>query len=218
MDKPHTPTNSQHIAIAGMTGSGKTQGAISMLSHRDFDAMTVYIIDHKGDSKLKLLPAEPLGLRPMFLPKHGLHILRPTMSGGDRGDLEDLLVRIFRAKRSLIYVDEGHLLGPSEAVRNILVAGRDRKVCMMWISQKANWIDTFIWSQSTFYRVFKLQTARDMKAVQDNWPERFINPTDFHSRYFDGVSHKTFYLAPSEPLETSIDRLENKLLHGFRRI
>lgn len=218
MTTPHPPNSSQHIALAGMTGSGKTQGAIDMLSRRDLSDVTAFIIDHKKDSKLKLLPAEPLSLRPLFLPKFGLHIVRPSMSASDRADLEDLLTRLFNSKRVLIYVDEGHLLGMSEAIRNIMVAGRDRKVSMMWISQKANWIDTFIWSQSTFYRVWKLQTARDIKAVQENWPIRFENPTDFHSRYFDGVTGKTFYLAPSEPLENSIDRLESQLLKRFRTI
>lgn len=215
---PNLPNNSQHIAIAGFTGSGKTWGALDMLSRRDFDKMAWIVIDHKRDSALKKVPAEKLNLRPLFLPNRGLHIVRPGIGRDDRQDLEDLLDRVFRHGKIGIYVDEGHLLGASEAVRTIMVAGRDRMVPMMWTSQKANWIDTFIWSQSTFYRVFHLQTARDVKVVQDNWPVKFVNPSNFHSRYFDGVSGNVYYLAPSEPLEKTIDRLETKLLKEYHQI
>jgi hypothetical protein len=201
-----------------MTGSGKTWGCIDMLSRVDLDSRACIIIDHKRDSSLKKLPAEKIGLRPLFLPKKGLHIVQPSMSRDDRQDVEELLVRVFQSGNKLIYVDEGHLLGPSPAIRDILVAGRDRKVNVMWISQKANWIDTFIWSQSTFYRVFRLQTQRDIKAVQENWPVTFTMPETLYSWYYDGVAHKTHYLAPSDILDNSIKRLDAQLKHTYSAI
>lgn len=189
-----------------------------MLAHRDMEKMAWILIDHKGDDNIKLLPAEKLSTRPLFLPKNGLHVVRPKMGREHRQDLEELLERIFKHGKIGVYVDEGHLLGPSDAVRTILVAGRSKKVPLMWTSQKANWIDSFVWSQSTFYRVFKLQTARDVKAVQDNWPTRFEMPRDYRSRYFDGTTGNTFHLAPSDPIDRTVEKLDAKLLHVFRSI
>jgi type IV secretory pathway VirB4 component len=52
------PDNTQHMALAGRTGSGKTYAALEMLSVRDMDEMPWVIIDHKRDENIKALPAE----------------------------------------------------------------------------------------------------------------------------------------------------------------
>ena len=215
---PTSPSDTEHIAIAGMTGSGKTVAALNMLSYRNFDNMAWIIIDHKGDDNIARLPAEKLKLNPVFLPNKGLYVVRPSIRREDRADLEELLERIFKHGKIGVYVDEGHLLGPSEAIRTMFVAGRSKKVPMIWTSQRANWIDTFIWAQSTFYRVFKLQTAKDIKAVQENWPERWQVPAQFHSWYYDGKQGKVFYLAPSENMDRTIERLDAKLTHPYHSI
>ncbi len=217
-EEPAFPTNSQHIAAAGMNGSGKTWGMLDMLSYRDLRKMAWIIIDSKRDSALKLLPAEKLASNAMLLPRRGLHIIRPKLGGEDREDIEGLLERAFRHGRIGIYVDEGHLFGFSKMIRNILVAGRDRKVPLMWTSQKANWIDPFVWSQSKFYRVFTVQTAKDVKAIQENWPVKFQMPEPFHSWYYDGTRNKVFYLAPADKLSVTIERLDAQLRHEYRMI
>jgi hypothetical protein len=214
---PTFPSDSQHVAAAGMNGSGKTWGMLDMLSYRDLSKMAWIVIDNKRDSALKKLPAEPITAKSL-VPKKGLYILRPRLDGADKGDIESFLQRIFRHGKIGIYVDEGHLFGFSPMVRNILVAGRDRKVPLMWTSQKANWIDPFVWSQSKFYRVFTLQTAKDVKAVQDNWPVKFQMPEPFHSWYYDGTQNKVHYLSPSDALDKSIERLDNQLLRVYRMI
>jgi hypothetical protein len=180
--------------------------------------MAWIIIDHKGDDSIARLPAEKLKLNPVFLPNKGLHVVRPSVRKEDREELEGLLERIFKHGRIGVYIDEGHLLGPSEAVRMMFVAGRSKKVPMIWTSQRTTWIDTFVWSQSTYYRVFKLQTAKDVKAVQENWPEKWQAPEQFHSWYYDGKQGKLFYLAPAETLDRTIERLDAKLLHAYHSI
>ena len=214
-DQPTFPTNSQHVAAAGMNGSGKTWGMLDMLSYRDMHGMAWIVIDNKADSALRQLPAEKMASNTLLLPRRGLHIVRPKLNGADRDDLESLFERIFRHGKIGIYVDEGHLLGFSPMIRNILVAGRDRKVPLMWTSQKANWIDPFVWSQSKFYRVFTLQTAKDIKAVQENWPIKFKMPEPFHSWYYDGTKNKVFYLAPADKLSITIERLDAMLRHEY---
>jgi len=218
MKPPNFPNNTQHVAIAGMNGSGKTWGALDMLSHRVENGMAWIIIDHKREPDLKKVPAEKLPLNPLFMPKRGLHIVRPGTNAADRDDLETLLQRAFKQGNTGIYVDEGHLLGQSDAVRTIMVAGRAKHVPMMWISQRANWIDTFIWSQSMFYRVFRLQTALDVKTVQANWPQKWQPPEEFHSWYYDGKQGKLFYLAPADNLAKSVERLDAVGRHEYHMI
>ena len=215
---PNFPSASEHIAIAGMTGSGKTWGALDMLAHRDMEGQAWIVIDHKGEPDLKKLPAEKLKVNPLILPKRGLFIVRPKPNGSDRADLEEMLNRCFKHGNIGIYVDEGHLMGFSEAVRTILVAGRAKRVCIMWVSQRANWIDTFIWSQSTFYRVFKLQSAKDVKTVQENWPVKWQAPAEYHSWYYDGKQGKVFYLKPAAPLKDSVERLDSVLVKSYALI
>lgn len=214
---PTFPSNSQHVAAAGMNGSGKTWAMLDMLSYRDLHDMAWIVVDNKRDSALKQLPAEQISPRSL-IPRHGLHILRPRLDQKDKDDIEGFLQRIFRHGKIGVYVDEGHLFGFSPMVRTILVAGRDRQVPLMWTSQKANWIDPFVWSQSKFYRVFTLQTAKDIKAVQDNWPGKFRMPDPFHSWYYDGTNNTTHYLAPSDPLDKSVERLDAQLRHVYRMI
>jgi hypothetical protein len=201
-----------------MTGSGKTWGALDMLSRRSFDRMAWVIIDHKRDANIKRLPAEELTLNPVFLPDRGLHVVHASIKREDKEALEGLLERIFKKGRIGVYIDEGHLLGPSEAVRMMLVAGRSNKTPIMWTSQRANWIDSFVWSQSTFYRVFRLQTWKDIRAVQENWPTKYEPPEEYHSWYFDGKSGRVHYLLPADNIENTIKRLDEKLLHTYRMI
>lgn len=214
--QPTFPNSSQHIALAGRTGSGKSVAALDMLVRRP--EIPWLIVDHKGDDNIKLLPADKMGLRPLALPSDGLHVVRPKMNGQDREDLEDLLHRVFKRGKMGVYIDEGHLMGMSEAVRNIMVAGRSKRVPMMWCSQRAHHIDTFIWSQCTFYRVFRLQGPPDIRRFDENFPQRWTDPGEYQSHYYDGTQGKSYLLAASPPITDTVKILEQRLLKNYRRI
>jgi hypothetical protein len=215
---PRLPNGEQHIAIAGMTGSGKTEAALSMLGLRDFGEQPWLIVDHKRDDKIAKIPAETLNLNTRFLPSRGLFVTRPSFNGKDKEDLDDLLGRIFRKGNFGIYVDEGHLMGRLQSMQEIMVAGRSRRVCCMWISQRASHIDPFIWSQSTFYRVFRLQTALDKKRFNENFPIKWFDPEPFHSHYFDGTQGHTFYLGPSPRLDETLKRIDVTTMSEYKTI
>ena len=216
--RPIFPGNDQHIAIAGRTGSGKTTGAVEMLSLRDFDEMPWVIIDHKRDDIIKHLPAEPFNPNSVFTPSKGLHVIHASPSGKDREDLEGFFERAFNRGKIGIYVDEGHLLGFSQALRTIFVAGRSKKVPIMWISQRAHHIDTFVWSQASFYRVFDLQAPADVKRFNENFPIKWKKPPEYHSYYYDVSKGKTWLLNPAEPAEVSINRLDDKVRLNYRKV
>lgn len=219
MQPPRLPSDSDHVAIAGRTGSGKTFGALAMLARQDLDKRPWFIIDHKGDDSIKSLDREEVSLSTRFLPDKGLFVIRPKY--GERKDrmaLEDFFVRVFKKRKAGIYVDEGHLVGPSPALRNIFVAGRSHKVTVMWCSQRAAQIDPFIWSQASFYRVFALQTALDIKRFNENFPMKFEQLPEFHSYYYDVKRGKVHLLAPAPHLADTKSLLDAKLYTGYGRL
>lgn len=213
------PDPTQHYASAGRTGSGKTVAGLAMLAACvDMDEIPVVIIDHKRDPNIKALPAEPLNVNAMILPSRGLHVIHADMGKESREDLEGFLQRAFKRGKMLIYIDEGHLFGSSDMVRNILVAGRTKKCSIWWTSQRATWIDPFIWSQAAFYRVFDLQTQNDIKRFNENFSRRWQKPAEHHSYYQDVSRGEVYYLRPSEPIEATVSRLDAKLITRYRAV
>lgn len=209
--KMRLPDDTQHVAIAGRTGSGKTWGALEMLSMRNMDNMAWVIIDHKRDQAIEKLPAERLSPTSVFLPNSGLHVIRAEFDGKGRDNIESFLERAFKKGGIGIYVDEGHLLGSSPAIRHILVAGRSKRVPLMWTSQRAAWIDSFIWSQASFYRCFDLQTKLDTKRFEENFPIRWKKLDRFHSYYYDVSEGQVWRLHPAGNLSATLDRLDARL-------
>jgi hypothetical protein len=217
-DQVRLPDPTQHVAIAGRTGSGKTVAGLNMLSQMDMDSMAWIVVDHKRDTNIKRLPAEPFNVNAMILPSRGLHVLYADMTSTFREDFESLLTRVFNRGKIGIYIDEGHLLGQSEMVRNILVAGRSKRVPLFWTSQRAHWIDSFIWSQASFYRCFQLQTKHDIKRFSENFPMRWKDPGEYCSWYYDVSKGTTYRLNPSPPIDATIEALDNKVRTQYRAI
>lgn len=217
--RPTFPELTEHIAIAGRTGSGKTWGAIDMLSRRIAPTKVSrgrpfpwVIIDPKRDENLAKIPHEKLGVRSRILPDSGIHLVRPKLDGSDKQDVEDLLDRIFERKVCGVYMDEGHLHGMSKAIRKFLVAGRARYCPVMWTSQRATDIDPFIWSQSTYFRCFALRGVNDMRRFNENYGFRYEDPDPFFSYYYDGTNGTTFYLKPASPIDESLARFNAMLV------
>lgn len=211
MSSIRLPDDTQHVALAGRTGSGKTWGALEMLSLRDLAGMAWVIVDHKRDDAIKRTPAELLSATSRFLPARGLHLINAEYGTKSRAELEEFFVRAFRRGGIGIYVDEGHLLGSSPAIRNILVAGRSKRVPLMWTSQRAAWIDPFIWSQSSFYRCFDLQTKLDTKRFDENFPVRWKKLPVYHSYYYDVSAGSVHVLNPARPLADTIAKLDRRV-------
>lgn len=203
-----------------MTGSGKTVGALSMLAVRMKNNPEIpwVIIDHKRDPNIKKLPAERLSVGARFLPSRGLYVVQPNIRGNDRAELEGMLERMFKAKNWGVFVDEGHLMGKSPAINDILVAGRANRVVVMFCAQRAQNIDPFVWSQSTFYRVYQLQTGLDVKRFNENFPVKYFEPEEHHSHYYDGTQRKVFYLGPSPDLPEIIKMLDVYEMREHKRI
>jgi hypothetical protein len=218
MTSPTFPRLDQHVVLAGRTGTGKTTGAIDMLSRRL--QIPWLIFDHKRDSGLRKLSLRTLAIDPLMLPREpGLYHIAPDRHGDiDRGKTEELLARVFKRGRFGVYIDEGHLMGFSPMIRRILVAGRDKLVPLMWNSQRAQSIDPFIWSQASFFRSYALQTPNDVKRFNENFPKRYTTPPRLHSHYWDGETGEQFLLAPARPIEASISHIDAVLGKVYNRV
>jgi DNA helicase HerA-like ATPase len=212
------PSPDQHFAMAGMTGSGKTVAGLEMLSLCDHDGIATVIIDHKREDYIMRLQAEPLHVNSLVLPDSGIHVVKAGLKPEDKETLEGLLQRIWNKKNTRIYVDEGHLLGMSHALRQIMVTGRSRRVSVFWTSQKAAWIDPFIWSQASFYRCFRLQTPQDVKRFNENFPIKWKPLDEYMSYYYDLSLNKVHVLKPAVAPEESIRRLGDLLRTHYNRI
>jgi hypothetical protein len=222
---PSFPDLTEHVALAGRTGSGKTWGAIDMLSRRVAPnkmskgrPFPWVIIDPKRDDNLVKIPHEKLSVNAKFLPDTGVHIVRPKLDGSQKQNVEELIRRIFERKCCGLYMDEGHLHGLSASIRMCLVAGRSRYVPVMWTSQRASQIDPFIWSQATYYRCFSLQGPNDHRRFYENFSFKYEEPEKFYSYYYDGNQGETFYLKPASSVDESLERFNAQLVKRFDHI
>lgn len=222
---PSFPALTEHVALAGRTGSGKTWGAMDMLSRRVGPQKVTkgrpfpwVIIDPKRDENLAKIPHEKLSVNAKILPDSGVHIVRPKLDGSQKQNVEDLLRRIFERKCCGVYMDEGHLHGLSPSIRMFLVAGRSRYCPVMWTSQRASQIDPFIWSQATYFRCFALHGPNDHKRFYENYGFKYEDPDKFYSYYYDGNQGQTFYLQPASSVDESLERFNAQLVKRFNHI
>lgn len=192
--------------------------ALNMLAKRDFAEQAWIIIDHKEDDKIKALEADKIALNTRFMPDFGLHHLKIRYGKDDREALESFLGRVFRKRNIGLYIDEGHLVGPSPAIRTILVAGRSKRVPIMWCSQRASWIDSFIWSQAAYYRVFALQTGPDVKKFNENFPIKYEPLPEFHSYYYDVKQGRVFQISPSDGMGETKNLLDKQTKKWYTKI
>lgn len=222
---PTFPELSHHVAIAGTTGSGKTWRELDMLSRRLAPTRATggkpfawIVIDPKWDSTLGKMPFEKLSPRAKFLPDSGVHIIRPNRMGKDKADTEDLLMRAFKKKKIGVLMDEGHIYGPSPAIRQFLIGGRSQLSPVMYGSQRASDIDPFIWSQATYFCCGALRGPNDHRRFHENYGFKYQDPAKFHSWYFDGEQNDTYLLEPASPIDESIDRFNAQLLKRWNHI
>lgn len=216
------PGPDEHVAISGRTGSGKTQGALDMLSYRDFHKQPWIVIDHKRDDKVGMLPAEKLSLTPRFLPDRGLFIVQPDIMDKENvQDLEELLLRGLRKRNIGFHIDEGHCMPRnSQALKAVLTMGRAHHCVVNWCAQRASDISPYVWSQASIYRSFALQTPNDIKRFNDNFPHRYNSEQlkKYWSYWYDVPEGRMFLVPPSRPLQESLDTIYSKVRTGFRRI
>lgn len=208
------PKPSEHISIVGSTGSGKTVAAAWHLSHANFTTMPWVILNFKGDELIEQLNTIPITydeIPPAKKKWHpGIYELQPLP--GDEELVDEFLQHVWERGNCGVWVDEGYMLKGSRWANALLTQGRGRKNPLITLSQRPVWLSRFVFSESSFFQVFRLTDKRDRETIQSFMPERAIHKLpEFYSWYFDVKKDKLVPLRPTPPPEIIVERINSKL-------
>ena len=216
------PGSHDRISIVGATGSGKTQAAIWHLSGMDYETMPWIVYDFKGDELVNGIPyARHIDVSEIPL-KPGIFIVHPMphqVGTQGTGEVEAQLWEIHKRGNMGVYIDEGYMMGRYNApFRALLTQGRSKRIPMIVLSQRPVFMDGFVFSESGFFQMFRLQQPRDIKAVSD-WVrfkdrkarEKFETMPEYHSYFFSVKDNEGTFFSPVSPLENTYAIFEARL-------
>lgn len=210
------PDSTQRLSIVGATGSGKTIAALWHLSMSDIDKRPWIVYNFKIDKNIDGIPhAQNIALDEMPTTP-GVFIAHPHPSQQEA--VENQMWEIWNRGGIGVYVDEGYMIGNANpAFRALLTQGRSKEIPVIVLSQRPVWMDRFVFSESEFFQVFRLQLNKDRKTVQEflssDISERL---PDYHSYYYDVGQNKMSRLAPVPKLD-EIYRTFNHRLARVRK-
>ena len=208
----HLPKPSQHIAIIGRNGTGKTQAALWHLSKRNFDVMPYVVLDFKTDELVNSIDrARHIDLRE--IPRRpGIYIAHPTPQDVEDGSVESFLWRMYERENVGGWIDESYMLQRSKAFETLLVQGRSKRIPLTVLTQRPVWVSRYIFSEAAFFQVFALSDRRDKMTVEAivpvNLDERL---PDFHSHYYDVLRDELIVLAPVPNADVILARIDARL-------
>lgn len=211
------PDETNRLAIVGATGSGKTQAALWHLSVRDIDRRPWIIYNFKRDKSIDKIPfSQNLELDEIPL-KPGIFVVHPTPSQQD--EVEKQMWEVWAKTGIGIYVDEGYMIDRNnDAFGTLLTQGRSLECPMIVLSQRPVWMNRFVFSESDFVQVFRLQHKNDRKTVSEfvpvpkDWIETGTLPK-YHSLYYDVGDNKLTPLTPVPDIEKIHDNFARRLRH-----
>lgn len=164
------PSTQHRTLINGRTGSGKTTGAVWLLSQANFDEMPWIILNHKSTKIIDRIPyARHVDLN--FRPNEpGIYIYHPLPDVDDDAQ-EALLWDIWARGRTGLYIDEGYMINPrSKALNALYTQGREKEIPIMTLSQRPSRISRFAVSESDFFMAFHIVHKKDRQLIQEFLP------------------------------------------------
>lgn len=207
------PDDTEHVAIIGRNGSGKTQFATWMLSERSWNIIPWIVLNFKGDDLIDSIPhTTSMDITDRIPSRPGIYVADPIVaSKEDQEKLNDFFHRCWVHENVGIYVDEGYMATGLRWFRACLSQGRSRKVSMMVISQRPVWMDRFVWSEASRYAAFDLN-LRDDKQTADNMIPGYkqVKLPEFHSVWHDVKRDRTVILTPAPNRETILARFKER--------
>ena len=205
------PNETQRLSIVGATGSGKTQAALWHLSNRDYLTRPWLIYNFKTDHSIDSIPyKKDVGLNEVPV-RPGIYVAHPSPDSQE--EIEDQMWEIWSRGGIGIYVDEGYMVGNNNpAFRAILTQGRSKEIPAIVLSQRPAWMDRFVFSESEFFQIFRLNHKQDRKNVEQFIPADIGNRLPaYHSYYYDVGENKVTVLKPVPTLEKIYASFESRL-------
>jgi hypothetical protein len=206
------PGDTDRISIIGATGTGKTYAGMWHLSRRNFDSKVWIVYDFKRDELINdVQSAQHVDLNSPLPERPGLYVVHPHP--GTEGLVDDHMFRIWERENIGVYVDEGYMVGQrSEGFRALLTQGRSKHIPMIINSQRPVYMDRFVFSESQFFQVFRLQHNDDISSAQKFIPHDIQKRLPrYHSYYYDVVSDRLVVLSPVPDRDAILDTFETKL-------
>lgn len=206
------PNDTQRLAIVGATGSGKTHAAMWHFSKRDFDIKPWIVYDFKYDELINGIEGATHIKVDAPIPRDpGIYIVHPHPGETDLVDQQ--MWAIWEHENVGVYIDEGYMLGQnSKGFRALLTQGRSKHIPMIVLSQRPVWMDRFVFSESEFFQVFRLQHKKDLANVQQFIPYDLSRRLpEYHSYYYDVPANKMVILKSVPDRDAILDTFDMKL-------
>lgn len=212
------PDDTQRLVIVGATGSGKTHAALWHLSRRSYDSRPWIVYDFKYDEFINSIPGTfSLDVHAPVPGHPGLYIVHPNPEDDDEA-VEAQMRDIWRTEDIGVFVDEGYMIAnKNKAFRLLLTQGRSKSIPMIVCSQRPVWMDRFVFTESEFKQVFRLQNSDDMKKMQENVPHPMYRLEKRWSWYYDSLDDKLNRLRPV-PDQAAIRRIFEAKLSRLRKV
>lgn len=211
------PDDTKRLSIIGTTGSGKTVAAVWHLSNRSITEKPWIVYNFKDDTTIDGIPyARHIGIDEIPI-KPGVFVVHPQPHETDA--VENQMWEIWRRQNTGVYVDEGYMIGNNNrAFRTLLTQGRSRQNPMIVLSQRPVWMDRFVFSESEFFQVFRLNHKKDKRNVEEFVPADLDERLpEFHSYYYDVGDNRVTVLKPVPPIE-DIYKVFERRLHRKQRV
>jgi hypothetical protein len=206
------PGDTDRIVIVGTTGSGKTVAGMYHLSQRDLSSKVWIVYDFKRDELINSIKsAEHVSLAQPLPERPGVYVVHPRPGNEDLVD--DHMFRIWERQDIGVYVDEGYMIGNrSPGFRALLTQGRTLHIPMIVLSQRPVFMDRFVFSESQYFQIFRLQHQDDIINTQKFVPYDLSKRLPrYHSYYYNAVDDRLVVLSPVPDTNAILDTFETKL-------
>jgi len=195
------PGPSEHVAVLGKNGTGKTILGAWIQSRQNFHARPYVAIDFKDEEFWDMVGNPPMrNLALGEMPgKKGIYRLR--VYPGQEDELEEWLWKVWRHGNIGLFCDEVSLMPKKNAFKAILRQGRSKHIPVIACTQRPVDCDREVFTEAKYIACFRLGDERDYKIVRG-----FVNrssieePLPRHWCYWwDDKQSTLFKLRPCPP-------------------
>jgi hypothetical protein len=217
------PDNTQRLAIAGRTGTGKSIAGAWQLSIKDLRTFPWLVFDSKRDPFWKKVWALG-GARKLRLTetpgKEGLFYVQPTTQEISSQVGEDFLWRLHKRGRIGIFIDEGYTMDKySNALTALYTQGRTLNIPMITLTQKPKFLNMFTFSEADFMQVFALNDIKDRQRIAEFAPiDPKVRLRERHSLWYDVARNSVAEFSPVPAPARILENFQAQMRYSKRAI
>jgi hypothetical protein len=206
------PDDTQRLTVIGATGSGKTQAAMWHLSEKNYDEKPWIIYDFKFEAMINEVEGlQHISLIAPIPERPGLYVVHPHPT--DDALISEHMERIRETEDVGVFVDEAHMIGINNGgFRGLLTQGRSKHIPMIVCQQRPVWVDRYVFSESDFYQIFRIQNIKDLATIKGSVPRKIDKRLPkYHSYYYDVGEDAMVVMKPVPDREAILDTFYTKL-------